>query len=182
MQLGFAKGLELEKRQILGICGRVVKPLCTEADEVLIYGQEDKAVFKKFLPNVERFKGKYRLQKKNDPVTGFEDYWGASFCERGTVVFLVRCSDELFLSLMKESQDPGFLENPNAIASRSGLRYAKSIVSRSEETVAFVLSANQGLEVLFVFAHPARILRCLEVALAHCELTPRYLGLYGVGT
>ena len=178
--LGFNRGADLPRAQIREICHAVIKRLCADADEILIYGQDETDTFRKFAANVEASRGKYRVRSGRDTVTGFEDYWGAYRSERGTVLFLVPSPDTRVGSLMSCAQDPGFLENPKAIASRSAFRYAQAAVRRSKEIVAYLLSANLGLETLFVIAHPDRILKCLALAFAHCELTPRYLRLYGV--
>ena len=182
VSLGFNRGFDLPRAQVQRICSSIVGPLCAEADEVLIYGQEDTPVFRKFAANVERSRGKYRLLRDRDTVTAFEDYWGAYRGERGTVLFLLRCPDSCVRSLMSKTQDPGFLENPYTIASRSAFRYAKAAQLRSEDTMAFILSANQGLETLFVVAHPERSRACLRLALSHCEFTPRYLLMYGAAS
>jgi hypothetical protein len=179
VKLGFNAGKELTREQIRGICGQIVGPLVASSTGAWIYDQDPSAPFARFTPHVERDRGRYRLRQNDDVVSGFEDYWGGYEDVRGTVVFTVPWEKAAFGALMAAAEDPGFLTNLGATESRAAIRFARSTAAKSPDVIVFLLTANRGLERLHVFAHPDRIMHCVEVAFLRCNVTQRYRNMYG---
>lgn len=172
-------GMTLSPSEIKIICERIITPLCVSSKEMLIFEQEDTLVFRDFSANVEKCGTRYRVKKGQEVVRGFESYWGAYQNQRGTIVFVATMGDQKFEEFMRLSQDPGITLNLRTIASSSAIRSSHSIVNADESKLAFLLSANQGLNKIHIFAHASRMRRCVDIALDQCEYTNRYLGLYG---
>lgn len=181
VSLGYKKdGISLSKVDILKICNTIIRRLCVLSDDVFLYGQKNSICFERFRVNCEKESKRYRVKLDSDLVTGYEDFWGAYWNQRGTVLFSAKIDINDYSDLISMTQDPGFLSNLGAVAHAPAIDQARKIIKQDETRLCFLLSSAWGLNDLYIFGSESRIRECIFNAYDKCYFSDRFLNLYGM--
>ena len=168
---------EYEENDKLPAHELVIRPLVENSLETFVYNgrKDDFFLYGKmnFPIKLEQEKilisdrGKYRLDKTKEYITGHEYLWNAHTWKRGSIVIVLRHNLDIFRKIFKHTYNPDLIDNPNTGNTVSAIRKCKEEMGKGN--IAVCLSASNGMEHMQIYAERERTSELLKIAESNCQ-------------
>jgi len=145
---------------------KVIRPMLSNCIEAFIYGLSDKSDLYKLNADILiKDKGKYKLDRNKECITGHEYLWNATTWKRGSIALILN-KDFDFTDIFKNCYRPGLVATPNSGNSLSAVKKCKEESEKANIGICF--SASNGIEWIQIYTDETHRDNLCELAYQHC--------------
>lgn len=146
---------------------KVIRPLLVNSKEAFVYGLPSKSELLNLNRDILiRDRGKFKLDKTKECITGHEYLWNATQWKRGSIVIVLEKNFD-FIDVFKNTYRPGFTETPNSGNSLSATKKCKEVSDRGDIGICF--PASNGIEWITIYTNLEHRDKLFELAYNNCN-------------
>lgn len=157
---------------------QVIRPLFNASTEVYVYrgmGKERRSPEGDIIWKAMELKeesilipqnGKFLFDKTQECITGHEYLWNATWCVRGSIVFVLE-NDFDFSEIFKHCYTPCLYSNPTAGHNQGAVRFSQK--KTEEGAVTALLTASNGIERMKICTPAEKFEEVFNLAESLCK-------------
>jgi len=146
---------------------KVIRPLLSASLGAFVFGlKSDSELLKINNDILVKDRGKYKLDKSKECITGHEYLWNATAWKRGSIILILK-KDFKFDEIFKDCYTPGIVSTPNSGNSLSATKKCKEEVEKGNIGICF--PASNGIEWIQIYTDIKHRDKLFGIAYKNCQ-------------